>query len=369
MRIAVYNKIFPAGFNEGYNDFISETTRQVIAAHPEHEFILLTDDKEGDLAKSFSNCSTVYLQYPSDNSLLWKWWLNITVPAVLKKINADVFIASGFVSSKLKIPQCMILPGLQHMHYPGMFSKTQLFFLRRYMRGFLKKANTVVMPSLQMQKILKDKFNTESRKMFTLYCTSGKNILVDKQKKTRLVKKMAGDKLFFLAQGEHYTTEELLNLLKAFSVFKKMQQSNMLLIITGKAESNFNKHLDNYKYRKDVSLYQSTSHEEELMLAETAYAVVIPSYYDDSAFYTIRAMQCATPVIAAAKTASQEIASDAALYFNPGDFSELASKMMHLFKDESGRKKLIEKARLVTTGYTAEKSAALLWQAIEKAMA
>jgi glycosyltransferase involved in cell wall biosynthesis len=122
-------------------------------------------------------------------------------------------------------------------------------------------------------------------------------------------------------------------------VFKKMQQSNMLLIITGKAESNFNKHLDNYKYRKDVSLYQSTSHEEELMLAETAYAVVIPSYYDDSAFYTIRAMQCATPVIAAAKTASQEIASDAALYFNPGDFSELASKMMHLFKDESGRKK------------------------------
>ncbi|TMI65613.1 MAG: glycosyltransferase family 4 protein [Bacteroidetes bacterium] len=369
MRIAVYNKIFPAGFNKGYSDFIEETTRNVIAAHPEHEFILLTDDTEGDLAKPFSNCSTVYLQYPSDNSLLWKWWLNITVPAVLKKIKADVFIASGLVSAKLKIPQCMILPGLQHMHYPGMFSKTQLFFLRRYMRGFLKKANTVVVPSLQMQKILKDKFGIEPGKIFTLHCTPGKNISPGKQKKTQLIKKLAGDKSFFLAQGEHHTDEELLNLLKAFSGFKKMQQSNMLLIITGQAENSFNKHLDNYKYRKDVLLYQPTSHEEELMLAETAYAIVIPSYYDDSAFYTVRAMQCATPVIVAAKTASQEIAGDAALYFNPGDFSELASKMMYLFKDESARKKVIEKEKLVITGYTAEKSATLLWQAIEKAMA
>ena len=69
------------------------------------------------------------------------------------------------------------------------------------------------------------------------------------------------------------------------------------------------------------------------------------------------------------KTASQEIAGDSALYFNPGDFSELASKMMWIYKDEEGRKKLIEKAKLVISGHTAENSAALLWQAIEKAMA
>jgi glycosyltransferase involved in cell wall biosynthesis len=364
MRIAVYNKVFPAGFNKGYSDFIGETTRQVIAAHPEHEFILLTDDMVDDLAKSFSNCSTDYLQYPSDNSLLWKWWLNITVPAVLKKIKADVFLASGFASSKVKIPQCMILPGLQYIHYPALFSKTQLFFLRRYTPGFLKKAKTVIVPSEQIQKILKDKFDTEPRKIFKLTCSTNKNISDSKQKKTQLIKKMAGDKLFFLAPGEHHTNEELLNLLKAFSVFKKMQQTNMLLIITGKTESDFNKHFDNYKYRKDVVLYQPVSHNEEIILTEAAYAAVIPAYYDDSAFYTIKAMQCATPVIAATKTASQEMAGDAALYFTPGDFNELASRMMYLFKDEEARKKLIEKEKLVSAGYTTEKAATLLWQAI-----
>ena len=368
MRIAVYNKIFPAGFNKGYNDFVSETIRLVIAAHPEHEFILLTDDTENSPARSFSNCGTVYLQYPSENSLLWKWWLNITVPAVLKKIKADVFIASGFVSPKLKIPQCMILSGLQHMHYPHLFSKAQLFFLRRYMRGFLKKANTVVVPSQQMQEILKNKFDNKPGKIFTLRCISGKNIPDNKQTKSKLLKKLAGDRSFFLAQGEHHTTEELLNLLKAFSLFKKMQQSNILLIITGKAENNFNKHLDNYKYKNDIILYQQATPEEEFILVEAAYAVVLPSYHDNSAFYATRGMQSARPLIAAAKTASQEIAGDAALYFKPGDFSELASKMMWLYKDEEGRKKLIEKAKLVISGHSAENAAALLWQSIEKAM-
>jgi glycosyltransferase involved in cell wall biosynthesis len=369
MRIAVYIKIFPAGFNKGYNDFIVETTRQVIAAHPEHEFILLTDDTEDGLAKSFSNCSTAYLQYPSDNSLLWKWWLNITIPAVLKKIKADVFLASGFASSKVKIPQCMILPGLQYMHYPALFSKTQLFFLRRYTPGFLKKAKTVIVPSEQTQKILTDKFDTVTDKIFKLTCSINKSISDSKQKKTQFLKKLAGDKLFFLATGEHHTTEELLNLLKAFSVFKKMQQTNMLLIITGKTESDFNKHFDNYKYRKDVVLYQPVSHNEEIILTEAAYAAVIPAYYDDSAFYTICAMQCATPVITAARTASQEMAGDAALYFTSGDFNELASRMMYLFKDEEARKKLIEKERLIIAGHTPEKPGTLLWHAIEKAMA
>jgi glycosyltransferase involved in cell wall biosynthesis len=368
MRIAVYNKIFPAYFNKGYSDFIGETIRVVIAAHPEHEFILLTDDTQDGMAKSFSNCTTAYLQYPSENSLLWKWWLNITVPAVLKKIKADIFLASGFASSKVKIPQCMILPGLQYMHYPEMFSKTQLFFLRRYTPGFLKKAKTVIAPSEHMQKILKAQFETVPGNIFKLTCSINNSISGSRQKKTQLVKKLAGDKLFFLAQGEHHNTKELLNLLKAFSVFKKMQQSNMLLIITGKTENDFNKHIDNYKYRKDVILSQPVSHDEEIILTEAAYAAVVPASHDDSAFYTIRAMQCSTPVIAATKTASEEIAGDAALYFNSGDFSELASKMMYLFKDETGRKKLIEKGKVIIAEHTAEKSAVLLWHAIEKTM-
>jgi glycosyltransferase involved in cell wall biosynthesis len=368
MRIAFYNRIFPAGFNKGYNDFISETIRHVIAAHPEHEFIVLTDDNGNEWSKSFSNCSRAYLQYPSENSLLWKWWLNITVPAVIRKIEADIFIASGLVSSKIKIPQCMILPGMQHLHYPGLFSKTQLFFLRRYMRGFLKNANSVIVPSGQMQEILKEKFDTTTGKIFKLTCLTGKNFLTSKQKQTQLVKKLANDKSFFLAIAEHHTIEELLNLLKAFSVFKKIQQTNMLLIIAGKIEIGFNKHFETYKLRKDVILHQPASADEELMLLDAAYAAIVPSYYDESAFYTICAIQCATPVVAAAKTASHEIAGEAALYFNPGDFSDLSSKMMYLFKDEEAGKKLIAKGKLITAGYTPDKPATLLWQAIEKAM-
>jgi glycosyltransferase involved in cell wall biosynthesis len=64
----------------------------------------------------------------------------------------------------------------------------------------------------------------------------------------------------------------------------------------------------------------------------------------------------------------QEIAGNAALYFNPADHNDIAEKMLLLYKDENLRSQLIEKGKQICKQYNWDRSAELFWQSIEKAM-
>jgi glycosyltransferase involved in cell wall biosynthesis len=80
----------------------------------------------------------------------------------------------------------------------------------------------------------------------------------------------------------------------------------------------------------------------------------------------LEAMQCDAPVITSAGTSMSEIAGDAALYADPHDHTDIAERMIQLYKDERLRKELIEKGREIVKQYSWDKTAALLWQCIEK---
>ena len=64
----------------------------------------------------------------------------------------------------------------------------------------------------------------------------------------------------------------------------------------------------------------------------------------------------------------QEIAKDAALYADANSHTDIANKMMLLYKDENLRKELILKGRQIVKQYSWDKTATLLWQSIEKVM-
>jgi glycosyltransferase involved in cell wall biosynthesis len=78
-------------------------------------------------------------------------------------------------------------------------------------------------------------------------------------------------------------------------------------------------------------------------------------------------MRCDVPVITSAGSAMQEIAADAALYADANSHTNIADKMMLLYKDENLRKELIQKGRQVSQEFTWDKTAALFWQTILRA--
>ncbi|RYZ53020.1 MAG: glycosyltransferase, partial [Chitinophagaceae bacterium] len=78
------------------------------------------------------------------------------------------------------------------------------------------------------------------------------------------------------------------------------------------------------------------------------------------------AMRCGVPVLTTKDSAMEEISGGAALYFDPDNVDDIAYKLMFIYKNEGERKELIEKALPLSEQYTWERTAALLWEAVER---
>jgi len=373
MKIAVNTRFLLKEYLEGYGYFIYETFKRITAAHPEHEFIFIFDRPYDQRFVFGSNAKAVVTGPPARHPLLWKLWYDIKVPALLRKYKADVFVScDGFCSLGTKVPQCLMVHDLAFLHYPSLIPKSHLLYYKRYTPKMLAKAKAITTASAFSKNDIIDQYVVSADKINVVY-NAAKEIfepLTDEEKQATKAK-YTGRKEYFIYAGAIHPRKNLVNLLKAFSLFKKRQQSSMKLVLTGRLAwkyDSFVKNLKTYKYRDDVVMTGYVGEEEIKKLIGSAYAMVYPSLFEGFGVPVLEAMQSDVPVITSINSSMQEIAKEAALYADPESPADIAEKMMLLYKDEKLRSQLIEKGRVTGKQYSWEQSAEHLWQSIEKAM-
>ena len=373
MKIAVNTRFLLKEYLEGYGYFIYETFKRITAAHPEHEFIFIFDRPYDQRFVFGSNAKAVVTGPPARHPLLWKLWYDIKIPALLRKYKADVFVScDGFCSLGTKVPQCLMVHDLAFLHYPSLIPKSHLLYYKRYTPKMLAKAKAITTASAFSKNDIIDQYVVSADKINVVY-NAAKEIflpLTDEEKQATKAK-YTGGKEYFIYAGAIHPRKNLVNLLKAFSLFKKRQQSSMKLVLTGRLAwkyDSFVKNLKTYKYRDDVVMTGYVGEEEIKKLIGSAYAMVYPSLFEGFGVPVLEAMQSDVPVITSLNSSMQEIAKEAALYADPESPADIAEKMMLLYKDEKLRSQLIEKGRVTGKQYSWEQSAEHLWQSIEKAM-
>ena len=191
------------------------------------------------------------------------------------------------------------------------------------------------------------------------------------EEKESVKNKYTDGKPYFIYTGSVHPRKNLVNLLKAFSVFKKRQQSNYKLVLAGRLAwkyESFIQDLENYKYRDDVILTGYLDENKLAAVMGAAYAMVYPSLWEGFGVPPLEAMQCDVPVITSSNSAMQEINKEAALYADPENYQDIADKMMLLYKDEKLCIEKISKGREIVQQYSWDKTADLLWKIILKTM-
>jgi glycosyltransferase involved in cell wall biosynthesis len=356
---------------EGNGYFIREMFQLIVRKHPEHQFHFLFDRPFNENYVFSSNVTASVVSPPARLPVLWKYWYDVKIPFVLKKVKADVFISpDGYCSLTTNLPQCIVVHDLGFLHQPEGYKKTHVRFLKKYTPKFLRKAKQIVTVSKFSKDDIVKHYKIDPAKIDIVY-NGVKSVfrpLADDQKK-EVKEKFTEGAEYFIYVGAIHPRKNLVNLLKAFSIFKKRLQSNMKLVIAGRLawkNKEFLKLINTYKYKNDVVLTGYLPEENLALLLASSYALVYPSLFEGFGVPIAEAMRCNVPVLTSSGTSMEEIAGEAALYFNPTDHADIAEKIMLIYKDEGLRKQLIEKGEMTSDKYDWEKLSELFWQSILK---
>lgn len=372
MVIAINTKALLPGKMEGYGYYIEEIFSRVALNHPEHQFYFLFDRPFDQRFIYTANVHPVIIKPQARFPLAWDIWYNLMLPGFLRKIKADVFVSpDGFCSLRTKVPQCLVVHDLAFLHHPEFISKSHLRYYQKNTSRFLKKAKIIATVSEYSKQDIVEQYKIDPAKIHITY--NAPNALFQQlpyEEKDQIKAKYSAGCEYFIYTGSIHPRKNPINLLKAFSRFKKRQQSNMKLVFAGRLAwktDEFTKLLSTFRFRNDVILTGYLDKNELAKLVASAYALVYPSFFEGFGVPPLEALQCAVPAIVSNNSAMPEVGGDAYLYIDPEKPDDIAEKLMLIYKDEELRGRLIENGKRRLQMFSWDESAKKMWSCIELA--
>lgn len=372
MRIVVNTRFWMPGRMEGYGYFTEQVFFRLAQQHPEHQFLFLFDRQPSIAVDWPANVQTIVVGPPARHPWLWAWWYDWRVPAVLRRFRADLFVSpDGLASLRAQVPQCLVIHDLAFLQAPGWLpASIRRYYMRRTPR-FLRAVQRVATVSETSKQELIERYGLAPDRIDVVY-SGVKDVFrpLDAAARADIKSRFTEGREFFLYTGAIHPRKNLIGLLKAFSLFKKRQQSGIKLVLAGRLawqSGDFEKLLSTYKYRSDVILTGYVDLDTLAALTASAYALVYPSFYEGFGVPVLEAMRSEVPVITSANTSMQEIAGSAALYADPSDPASIAEQMNRVYVDESLRRRLIEAGRTRWPQFDWEGTAQRLWATLQAA--
>ncbi|RYY41600.1 MAG: glycosyltransferase family 1 protein [Chitinophagaceae bacterium] len=370
MNIAVNTRLLLSNHLEGIGFFEQEVLRRMVAAHPEHRFFFLFDRPFDPRFAFAPNVTPIVVKPAARHPLLWRLWFDVKIPLLLRRIKADVFLSpEGYLSLTTRVPQCMIVHDLGFLHQPEAYKQIHLGYLRRMTPRFVRRATTVCAVSEFSKADLQKQYGTAPEKIHVVHNAVRAGFSPLGYEERAAVKQQYTDGTeYFLYAGALQPRKNLINLLKGFSQFKKRQKSSWKLVLAGRLawkNDEFLTLLESYKYRDDVVLTGYVDDAALQQLMASCYAFVYPSLFEGFGVPVLEAMQSGVPVLTSQHSAMADICgADGALYFDPKEPASIAGELMHIYKDEEGRRRLIHNGLERAKEFSWEKSAEKLWEVL-----
>ena len=300
----------------------------------------------------------------------WRLWYDWQIPRMARRYKADlVMLTGGIAAADTAVPQCIWMPeranpaeGRTGKRYPSIYS--------RRLVASLQRAAAIFCFSQRDRAWLAGRYSAGEEKILVLQAAPaeglGPSAATEKEKiKAGYVQ----GKEYFLADLTGAGEEEAMNLLKAFSLFKKRQLSNMQLVLMGRTSmpaAGLKQKLKTYKYREDVHWPDQLPEGEERGLRGAAYAALFPVDGNMLGTSLLNAWAAGVPAIVIKGGLLQEMAGGSALGAIAGDPAALAAQLMLIYKDESLRRDLIIGGLDRLDAFRRERTLDGVWEGIRK---
>ena len=306
--------------------FIWKWLEGEIHAHPEHQFLLLSDTAQPTSFVGAPNCSWIKTKYDRASFVSEKIWYEHNAPKLLKKLQPSLWLQlSGMYSLRTATPQICL--------FDGQLSKLQQYFFKR---GIDKVKQWLVVDD-QNANELTEQFGIQKSNIAFLPLTASSEIYpIDYNLQQMYKGTHAGGTEYFLSVV--HENQSSIELLQAFSLFKKWQHSNMkLLLVPSKAvhRSFLEDKLSTYKYRADTVIVPAglTVHNWYQLLS-SAYATVLLENNAAAHLMALEAAKAGVSVLASTAFASANNMQEIVASYPETTPSGIAEALLLVYKNE-----------------------------------
>jgi len=373
LKIAVNTRLLLAGRLDGIGRFADESMRIITTQHPEHKFYFYFDRKPDDCFLYNSNITPVVLHPQARHPFLFLTWFEASLPLHFLRTKPEIFLSiDGFLSLTTNVKSVGVMHDLNFEHFPEDIP----FLVRKYYKTmfprFAQKASRIATVSEYSKSDIIDKYNVDASKIDIIFNGAGsifKPIQVADQQQTR-IKFSKGCEFFFFV-GTLHPRKNLVNLFKAFDLFKKSDTKSIKLVLAGARmwwTDEIRLAYEGMEHLDDVIFTGRVSDQDLAALMASALALTYVSYFEGFGIPILEAFQCDTPVITSNITSMPEVAGNAAILIDPFSITSIADAMQKIASDSDFRQKLIVAGREQRQKFSWEQTAAKLWGCIEKAV-
>jgi glycosyltransferase involved in cell wall biosynthesis len=373
LRIAVNTRLLLKNKLEGIGWFSYETLRRITTQHPEHQFYFIFD-RQFDESFIFSdNITPVVIPPQARHPLLYYLWFEKSIPRALKKINPDLFFSpDGYLSLSTPVKSMNVFHDLNFEHYPDDLPYPERTFYRHYFPQYAHKACRIATVSEFSKSDIVKQYQVSPDKIDVVYNGANDRYTpLSESEKFMVRAKYSAGIPYFVFVGALHPRKNLVNLFRAFDLFRQETGINMKLLIVGQKKwwtKNIEEAYNKMKFSHDVEFCGRLESLELNRVIAAATALTYVSYFEGFGIPILEAYYCETPVITSNITSMPEVAGDAAILTDPFSPRSICDGMIKIARDPSLSDELNEKARDRRQYFSWQRTADLLWDSIEKAL-
>ena len=373
MKIAVNTRLLLADKLEGIGWVAFETLKRITRAHPEHEFFFIFDRKWDERFIFSDNITPIAAGPQARHPFLYYLWFEHTIPKVLNRINADLFLSpDAYLSLKTNVDSIPVFHDLNFEHYPKDLPLLERKYYRYFFPRYARKANHIVTVSEFSKKDIVNLYDVPAEKVSVVYNGANEDFQpLSEAAREDTRKKLSDGCPYFIFVGALHPRKNLARLFQAFDYFKDQHKTDIKLLVVG-----------NKKYwTKDIKhAYEGMRNNHEVIFSgrmpanelhnavASALAMTYVSYFEGFGIPIIEAYRCDTAVVTSNITSMPEVAGDAAILVDPFSVKSIARGLEKVALDPELRSEMIRKGRERKKIFTWQNSADQLWEVIENVL-
>lgn len=305
----------------------------------------------------------LHIVIPANKKFALARWYNSKLKGILRKHRIDALVCLYGITANTQIKQLLIFPdsALKQAH-KGMLTWQK--FAAKKLEKSCKTAEKIITYS-NISKTKLEGF--EDKTTVIPFTASSLFVPMEWHNRLYIKSRFAENKEYFVAVLPDDNENVFTNLLKAFSKFKKWQQSNMKLLLLPKEEEfsrTIEGKLDYYKYREDVRIINDAERKDIADIVAASYAMLHNPACDSDLWPVAIALQCAIPVIYYKTESTAEYCEDAGYAIEDASFETFGDAMIKLYREEELKTSMGNLSAERSRQYVQEEHATALWQLI-----